>query len=86
MTVELFSSAFCGPCVSTRRVLAQAARLVPAVRVVDVDVAEQVDRAEAAGIRTTPTVVVRDDAGAEVFRAEGVPTLPQVLVALARAV
>lgn len=84
MTVELFSSAFCGPCVSTRRVLARAAQLVPAVRVVDVDVAEQVERAEAAGVRTTPTVVVRDHAGTEVFRAEGVPTLPQVLVALAR--
>jgi len=85
VTVELFSSAFCGPCVSTRRVLARAVQLVPAVRLVDVDVAEQVERAEAAGVRTTPTVVVRDDAGAEVFRAEGVPTLPQVLLALARA-
>ena len=41
--------------------------------------------AEAEGIRTTPTVIVKNAAGTEVFRAAGVPTLAQVLVAAAKA-
>ena len=44
------------------------------------------ERAQAAGIRSTPTVVVLNADGAEVFRAEGVPSLAQVLVAAAKAV
>ena len=84
-TLVQFSSAFCAPCRATRTVLARAALLVPAVRVVEVDVAREPARAQAAGVRSTPTVVVRDDGGAEVFRAVGVPTLPQVLLALDRA-
>ena len=42
--------------------------------------------AQRAGIRMTPTVVILDEANKEVFRAEGVPTINQVLVALAKAV
>jgi len=82
--VELYSSAFCGPCRSTRAVLHRAAQLVPSLRVVEVDVADEVARAEAAGITATPTVLVRDADGVEVFRAAGAPTLPQVLLALDR--
>lgn len=84
MIVEFYTSAFCGPCRSTRAVLARAAHLVPAARVEEIDVADATDRAEAAGVLSTPTVLVRDDAGVEVFRAAGSPSLPQVLVALAR--
>ncbi len=71
---------------ATRAVLAEVAPLVPQVNIAELDVARDEDEAERAGIRTTPTVVVIDAAGAEVFRAEGVPTLNQVLVALAKAV
>jgi glutaredoxin len=84
--IDLYTSAFCDPCARTRAVLAEAARLVPAATVVERDVAFEADAAEADGIRSTPTVIVRDGAGAEVVRAEGVPTLDQVLVALAKAV
>jgi protein-disulfide isomerase len=42
-------------------------------------------QAEVDGIRVTPTVIVRSEDGTEVFRAEGVPTLPQVLTAFAKA-
>lgn len=86
MTLVLYSSAFCEPCMRTRAVIADAARLVPGARVIEIDVAQHADRAEDAGIRSTPTVVVLDRQNAEVFRAEGVPSLEQVLVALARAV
>ncbi|MGX5680049.1 thioredoxin family protein [Schumannella luteola] len=84
--MRFFSSAFCEPCMTTRSILAEAARLVPAARIHELDVARHTDEAEAAGIRSTPTVVVLDDSQREVFRAEGAPTLQQVLVALAKAV
>ncbi len=71
---------------TTRRVLGEVAGLVPAARIAELDVVRNAGEAERAGIRSTPTVVVMTDDGTEVFRAEGVPTLNQVLVALARAV
>ena len=86
MIVDLYTSAFCEPCHRTRAVLADAARLVPAARIVERDVVAFEAQAEADGILVTPTVIVRSADGAEVFRAQGVPTLPQVLTALAKAV
>jgi len=86
MELTLFSSSFCEPCIQTRAVLAEAAHVVPGVTVREFDVARDVDEAEAAGIRSTPTVLVKNAAGEEVFRATGVPTLAQVLVAAAKAV
>jgi thioredoxin 1 len=85
MELIFFSSAFCAPCLQTRAVLAEVERLVPAATVVELDVAHDNAAAEAAGIRSTPTIVVKNDAGAEVFRASGVPTLAQVLTATAKA-
>lgn len=85
MELIFFSSAFCEPCMQTRAVLAEAARLVPQATVRELDVARDVAEAEAEGIRVTPTVIVKNAAGTEVFRAVGVPTLAQVLVAAAKA-
>ena len=84
--VDLYTSAFCEPCHLTRAVLADAARLVPAAQIVERDVVAFGAQAETDGIQVTPTVIVRSSDGAEVFRAQGVPTLPQVLAALAKAV
>jgi thioredoxin 1 len=81
-----FSSSFCEPCMATRKVLAEVGALVPAARIAELDVVLDAGEAERAGIRSTPTVVVVAADGAEVFRAEGVPTVNQVLVALAKAV
>jgi thiol-disulfide isomerase/thioredoxin len=86
MQLVFFASSFCEPCIQTRAVLDQASRLVPALKIAELDVARETAEAERAGIRSTPTVVVLDGEGSEVFRAEGVPTLNQVLVALAKAV
>ncbi|WP_258070098.1 thioredoxin family protein [Clavibacter michiganensis] len=84
MRVVMFSSLFCVPCQATRSVLADVQGLLPWLDVEELDVAAHPDRAEAEGIRSTPTIVVR--AGdREVLRAEGVPTAPQVLQAVARA-
>jgi thioredoxin 1 len=81
-----FSSAFCEPCTQTRAVLEQVSQLVPAARIVEIDVADDNGEAERAGVRLTPTVVVLNAEHHEVFRAEGVPSVNQVLVALAKAV
>ncbi|MET1044551.1 MAG: thioredoxin family protein [Microbacteriaceae bacterium] len=86
MQLVYFSSMFCEPCTQTRFVLDQVQKLVPAAAVVEHDVALSPQLAEAAGVRVTPTVLVRQEDGTEVFRAEGVPSVNQVLVALARTV
>ena len=70
----------------TRGVLLEVAALVPAAHIAELDVVHVAAEAEKAGIRVTPTVVVVGDDGSEVFRAEGVPTVNQVLMALAKAV
>ena len=84
--LTLFSSSFCDPCIQTRTVLAEVERLVPSAHVRVVDVAINSEESEAAAIRSTPTVIVTSDDGSEVFRAVGVPTLTQVLVAAAQAI
>ncbi|CAN5312840.1 hypothetical protein BH11ACT2_BH11ACT2_19980 [soil metagenome] len=86
MNLLFFSSTFCDPCIQTRGVLKQVAQLVPAAKIAELDVARDENRAEQAGIRVAPTIIVTSDDGTEVFRAEGVPTVNQVLVALAKAV
>jgi thioredoxin 1 len=78
---ELYSSSFCGACAHTRQILGVALAAVEGITVREFDVAFDPGRAEAEGIDATPTVIVRDAAGAEVFRAPGVPTLDQVLAA-----
>ena len=69
----------------TRSVLAEASRLVSAMRIVEYDIVRDESDAERQGIRSTPTVIVSGADGTEVFRAEGIPSLNQVLVALAKA-
>ena len=85
MELTLVTSAFCGACARTRSVLAEATRYLPDATVSEIDVARDPDAAEALDIRFTPTVIIRDAAGEQVFRAEGVPTVPQVLTAAVKA-
>lgn len=69
----------------TRAALAEAAKFVPSAKIAELDIVRDVEEAERAGIRSTPTVIVLTDAGEEVFRAEGIPTVNQVLTAFAKA-
>ncbi|RKN04415.1 TlpA family protein disulfide reductase [Streptomyces radicis] len=85
-TLVHFSSAFCQPCRATRRVLADAARLVDGVAHVEVDAESRLDLVRALGVARTPTVLVVDASGHVVVRAEGQPRTADVLVALGRAV
>lgn len=83
MRLELFTSSFCGACHAARGAVGEAVRLVPGVVVVEVDVALDPDRAESRDIVATPTIVLTDDDGGELFRSAGVPTAPQLLTAVA---
>lgn len=85
MELTLVTSAFCGACARTRSVLNDAVRFLPDATVTEIDVAHDPEAAEALEIRFTPTVIIRDDSGETVFRAEGIPTVPQVLTAAVRA-
>ena len=69
----------------TRSVLAEAGKLVSAMSLVEHDIVREESEAERQGIRSTPTVIISGADGTEVFRAEGIPSLNQVLVALAKA-
>jgi thiol-disulfide isomerase/thioredoxin len=85
LSVHLYSSSFCGACTQTRSVLDQVQPLVrDRVDFSESNVASSPDDAERASIIATPTVVVRDESGAELARASGVPTADQVLTLLAR--
>jgi predicted DsbA family dithiol-disulfide isomerase len=86
VNLDFYTSAFCDPCIMTRAVVEDVRTLVPAVVIRELDVARDEDEARQAGIRSTPTIIVRSADGSEVFRAAGIPTVNQVLVALAKAV
>jgi hypothetical protein len=85
VNVDFYTSTFCEPCMITRGVLAEAGRLVGTMSLVEHDVVRDESGAREHRIRSTPTVIVSGTDGAEVFRAEGIPSLNQVLVALAKA-
>ncbi|TQO20960.1 thiol-disulfide isomerase/thioredoxin [Rhodoglobus vestalii] len=85
-TVLFFSSSFCDPCATARNTLDQVSKLVSHVRYAELDVARHSDEAERAGIVSTPTIVIVAANGDEIFRAQGAPTVNQMLVALAKAV
>ncbi len=81
-TLLQFSSAFCAPCRSTRRLLGEVAEMVPGVTHVEVDAEHHLDLVRHLGIMRTPTTLVLDAGGHEVSRAAGVPAKPQVVAAL----
>jgi thiol-disulfide isomerase/thioredoxin len=81
-TLLQFSSAFCAPCRSTRRVLDDVARIVPGVRHVEVDAEHHLDLVRRLGVLRTPTTLVLDPHGREVSRAAGAPTRQAVIASL----
>lgn len=85
MDLVLVTSAFCGAYVKTRENVLEAMQFLPDATFVELDVARFPDDAEALDIGFTPTLIVRDAGGTEVFRATGVPTVPQVLAAAVKA-
>jgi thiol-disulfide isomerase/thioredoxin len=84
-TLLQFSTAFCAPCRTTRRVLTDVAEAVPGVVHLEIDAEHHLDLVRALGITRTPTTVLLDASGAEVARASGAPRKEQVVGALAQA-
>ncbi|WP_051218349.1 thioredoxin family protein [Nocardioides insulae] len=82
-TLVQFSSAFCAPCRMARTTLARSAALVPGVVHLEVDAERHLSIVRALEVRSTPTTLVLDAGGREVWRAEGVPSRRQVLSVLA---
>ncbi|HTE73077.1 MAG TPA: thioredoxin family protein [Actinomycetes bacterium] len=81
-TLVQFSTAFCQPCRSTRRVLADVSATVPGVAHVELDAESQLDLVRRLDVRRTPTVLVLDAAGRVVRRASGQPRTVDVVAAL----
>jgi thiol-disulfide isomerase/thioredoxin len=81
-TLVQFSSAFCQPCVATRRILADVADLVPGVTHVEIDAESNLDLVRRLDVRRTPTTLVLDARGRVATRASGQPRKEQVVAAL----
>lgn len=81
-TLVQFSSAFCQPCVATRRILGEVAGMVEGVVHVDIDAEAHLELVRRLDIRRTPTVLVLNDAGHIVRRASGAPRKADVIAAL----
>lgn len=87
LELVLYSTSFCGACALTREHLKTATAAIGGDRVTwrEVNVATDPDEAEANAIEATPTVVITRPGHGEVSRAAGVPTLNQLLGAIAAA-
>jgi thiol-disulfide isomerase/thioredoxin len=81
-TLVQFSSAFCQPCVATRRILGEVAGMVEGVVHVDVDAESHLDLVRRLDIRRTPTVLILNGDGHVVRRASGAPRKADVIAAL----
>jgi thiol-disulfide isomerase/thioredoxin len=85
-TLVQFSSAFCAPCRTTRRVLGEVAAMVDGVRYVEIDAESRLDLVRRLGVLRTPTVLVLDGAGRIVRRGTGLPRKADVIAALGAAI
>ncbi len=84
LELVLYTTSFCGACAATReRIQAVTKAVGSRVTWREVNVAFAPDDAERAGIGATPTVVLNRHERGEVMRAQGVPTIEQLLTAIA---
>ena len=82
-TFVQFSSEFCAPCKSVRRVLGEISGAEEGVAHLEVDVAERLDLADLYGVTRTPTVLVVDGGGRVLSRLVGPVRPAQAREALA---
>lgn len=85
-TLVQFSSAFCAPCRTTRRVLGEVAEMVDGVAHVELDAEAHLELVRRLNVVRTPTVLVLDEAGRIVRRAAGAPRKADVIAALGVAI
>lgn len=81
-TLVQFSTAFCGPCRATRRVLADVAAMADGIAHVEIDAESHLDLVRRLDVRRTPTVLVLGPDGRIARRASGQPRKADVIAAL----
>jgi thiol-disulfide isomerase/thioredoxin len=81
LTVVQFSTAFCGPCRTTRARLQQLQATRPGLAYLHVDAESNLDAVRALDVRRTPTLFYLDRSGALIGRSSGAPR-PEELTAL----
>lgn len=81
LTVVQFSTAFCGPCRTTRARLQQLQTTRSGLAYVHVDAESHLDAVRALDVRRTPTLFYLDRAGTVIGRSSGAPR-PDELTAL----
>jgi thiol-disulfide isomerase/thioredoxin len=81
-TLLQFSSPYCSPCRTARRLLAGLAADLEGVAHVELDATEHLDLVRDLDVRRTPTVLVLDARGRVRSRAVGVPTRHDLVAAL----
>jgi thiol-disulfide isomerase/thioredoxin len=81
LTVVQFSTAFCGPCRSTRARLQHLAATRPGLAHVHVDAESHLEAVRELGVRRTPTLFYLDRSGRLLGRSDGAPR-PDELTAL----
>jgi thiol-disulfide isomerase/thioredoxin len=84
-TLVQFSTAFCGPCRPTRRILADVADKVDGVTHVDIDAEANLALVRGLAIHSTPTVLVLGADGTILRRGTGQPRKVDVIAALGAA-
>lgn len=84
LTVVQFSTAFCGPCRTTKARLRQLQATRPGLGVVHVDAESHLDEVRALDVRRTPTLFYLDRNGQLIGRSSGAPR-PEELAALVSA-
>jgi hypothetical protein len=73
LTVVQFSTAFCGPCRTTKARLRQLQATRPGLAVVQVDAESHLDEVRELDVRRTPTLFYLDRAGRLLGRSSGAP-------------
>ena len=81
-TLVQFSTTFCAPCRSTRRILDEVARMTDGVAHVEIDAESHLELVRRLDIRRTPTVLVLGPDGRIAKRATGQPRKADVIAAL----
>lgn len=84
-TLLQFSSAFCAPCRTTRRVLSEVADMVEGVSHVEIDAESHLDLVRRLNVLRTPTVFVLNAHGEIVRRGSGLPRKADIVAALGEA-
>lgn len=73
------STAFCAPCRHTRILLGDFAQRTEGVQHVEVDLTDHPEWSEPLGVHRTPTTLVLDRGGRELFRIHGVPRREELI-------